>query len=144
MILSFFLFEQYWALCEQQDPVIQGCVQDAKTLDLQTIFQGNQITKPLGEVELRYSPTCKTYWVRTTAFITAKGVFKTIHAILLFHNQKKEDIVGTPIFPDTHGAYITWTDMTTTPILPNAGSGSFDFIGQIQPLTVSVKEEKQS
>ena len=127
------------SLCEHQDPIVQGCVIDAETLNLQTVSQGNQQTKPLGEVELRYSPKCKTYWVRTTAFITAKGIFKTIHAMLLFHNHTKEDIVGTPPFADPHAAYIVWTDMTTAPIETHAGSGSFDIIGQPQPFMAPLR-----
>ena len=85
------------ALCERQDPIEQGCATDAQTLDLQTVFQDHLQTKPLGEVELRHSPTCKTYWIRTTAFVTTTGIFKAIHAILVFHNHTKEDIVGTSI-----------------------------------------------
>jgi Protein of unknown function (DUF2690) len=127
-------------LCERQDPIVQGCVTDAQTLDLQTVFQDRQQTKPLGEVELRYSPTCKTYWIRTTAFVTTTGVFKAIHAILVFHNQSKEDIVGTSIVPSTITPYVAWTDMTVAPMLPRAGSGSFDLFGQSKPITIALKE----
>lgn len=127
------------ALCEHQDPIAQGCVVDAETLDLQTVFQDRQQTKPLGEVELRYSPTCKAYWIRTTAFVTTKGVFKAIHAMLVFHDQTKEDIVGTPTVPSTLTPYVAWTDMTVAPILPHAGSGSFDLFGK-QSITVALKE----
>jgi hypothetical protein len=128
------------ALCERQDPIVQGCVTDAQTRDLQTVFQDRQQTKPLGEVELRYSPTCKTYWIRTTAFVTTTGVFKAIHAILVFHNHTKEDIVGTSIVPSTITPYVAWTDMTVAPMLPHAGSGSFDMFGQPKPITIALKE----
>lgn len=126
-------------LCEHQDPIVQGCVTDAETLDLQTVFQDSQQTKPLGEVELRYSPTCKTYWIRTTAFATTKGVFKAIHAIVVFHNQTKEDIVGTPIV-STITPYVAWTDMTVAPIPPHVGSGSFELFSRSQPIIVALKE----
>jgi Protein of unknown function (DUF2690) len=128
------------ALCERQDPIVQGCVTDAQTLDLQTVFQDRLQTKPLGEVELRYSPTCKTYWIRTTAFVTTTGIFKAIHAILVFHNHIKEDIVGTSIVPSTITPYVAWTDMTVAPMLPRAGSGSFDLFGQSKPITIALKE----
>jgi hypothetical protein len=128
------------SLCEHQDPIVQGCVTDAETLDLQTVFQDSQQTKPLGLVALRYSPTCNTYWIRTTAFATTKGVFKAIHAMLIFLDQTKEDIVGTPIVPSTLTPYVAWTDMTVAPILPHAGSGSFDLFGQSQPITITLTE----
>ena len=128
------------ALCEHQDPIVQGCVTDAETLDLQTVYQNSQQTKPLGEVDLRYSPTCKAYWIRTIAFATTKGVFKAIHALLVFHNHTKEDIVGTSIVPSTLTPYAAWTDMTVAPILPHAGSGRFDLFGQSQLITVDLKE----
>jgi hypothetical protein len=127
------------ARCEHQDPIVQGCVTDAETLDLHTVFQDSQHTKPLGEVELRYSPTCKTYWVRTTAFAITKGVFHAIHARLLFHNQTQEDIVGTPIV-STLTPYVAWTDMTVAPIPPHVGSGSFDLVGRSHPITVVLPE----
>jgi len=127
-------------LCEHQDPIVQGCVTDAQTLDLQTVFQDRQQTKPLSEVELRYSPTCNAYWVRTTAFVTTTGVFKAIHAMLVFHNHTTEDIVGTSIIPSTITPYVAWTDMTVAPMLPRAGSGSFDLFGQSKPITIALKE----
>jgi hypothetical protein len=129
-----------FTLCEHQDPIFQGCVTDAETRDLQTVFQDSQQTKPLGEVELRYSPTCKAYWIRTTAFVITKGVFKDIHAMLVFHDQTKEDIVGKNPVPSTLTPYVAWTDMTVAPILPHAGSGSFDLFGHTQPITVALKE----
>jgi hypothetical protein len=128
------------ALCEHQDPIVQGCVTDAETLDLQIIFQDRQQTKPLGEVDLRYSPTRNAYWIRTIAFATTAGVFKAIHAVLVFHNHTKEDIVGTSIVPSTITPYTAWTDMTVAPLLPHAGSGSFDLFGQPKPITVALKE----
>jgi hypothetical protein len=128
------------ALCEHQDPIFQGCVTDAEILDLQTVYQDNQQTKPLGEVDLRYSPTCKTYWIRTMAFVTTKGVFKDIHAMLTFHNGTKEDIVGKNPSPSTLTPYVAWTDMTMAPILPHAGSGSFDLFGRSQPIIVVLRE----
>ncbi|BCL79591.1 DUF2690 domain-containing protein [Ktedonobacteria bacterium brp13] len=124
------------ALCEHQDPVAQGCVIDTEILDLQTVVREN---KPIGEVDLRYSPTCKTYWLRTQAFVTTQGVFKAIHAILLFHNHTQEDIVGTPTVNPLR-AYVVWTDMTVAPILPHAGSAQFDLFSQSQPITVPLKE----
>ncbi|WP_160146260.1 DUF2690 domain-containing protein [Dictyobacter aurantiacus] len=127
------------ALCEHQDPIAQGCVIDAESLDLQTVFQDTEQTKPLGDVELRYSPTCKAYWVRTTAFVTRSGIFKAIHAIMLFHNHTTEDITGTPTFAGTPFAYAAWSDMTTAPISPHAGSGSFDLVGKSRSFTVSVQ-----
>jgi hypothetical protein len=128
------------ALCEHQDPAQQGCVTDAETLDLQTVFQDGQQSKPLAEVELRYSPTCKTYWVRTTAFVTTKGVFKDVHAMLVFHDRTTEDIVGKNPAPNTLTPYVTWTDMTVAPILPHAGSGRFDLFNHSQPDIVALKE----
>jgi hypothetical protein len=127
-------------LCEHQDPIFQGCVTDAEILDLQTVYQDSQQTKPLGEVDLRYSPTCKTYWIRTMAFVTTRGVFKDIHAILVFHDHTKEDIVGKNPIPSTLTPYVAWTDMTMAPILPHAGAGSFDLFGHSKPITVNLKE----
>lgn len=126
-------------LCEHQDPIVQGCVTDAETLDIQTVFRDRQQTKPLGEVELRYSPTCRTYWVRTTVFATTREGVKAIHAMLIFHDQTKEDSVGIPAV-NTTALSVAWTDMTLAPIPPHVGSGSFELVGQSQPIILALKE----
>src|SRR5262249_5854543 len=52
-------------LCNQQNPLTQGCVQDAQTLEAVSVFDTHNSL--IGEVQLRHSQTCKTLWVRTIA-----------------------------------------------------------------------------
>lgn len=48
-------------LCNQQDPVVGGCVSDAHTTARIVLTEDG---KPIGLLERRHSAKCKTYWGR--------------------------------------------------------------------------------
>lgn len=49
------------ALCNNQDPVAQGCVADVQTTASATIVENGTV---IGRLERRHSPKCHTYWGR--------------------------------------------------------------------------------
>ncbi|GAC1343472.1 MAG: hypothetical protein NVSMB27_03450 [Ktedonobacteraceae bacterium] len=48
--------------CDNQDPELQGCASDARTLGQAVALVENGFT--IGRVERRYSPMCQTWWGR--------------------------------------------------------------------------------
>ncbi len=122
-------------LCEHQDPKVQGCTADDESIERQDAFYQNRL---IGETDLRYSPSCGSYWVRAMAYATADGIIKTIHATITFQDHTIEDIPGTPKF--LVAPVIAYTDMTHGPIPLNVGSGVFEIKGQSQPIIVPIKE----
>jgi hypothetical protein len=52
--------------CNNTSPQTTGCSAGAVTKKSATIYDDFQTTKVIGKVELRYSPTCKTFWSRVT------------------------------------------------------------------------------
>jgi hypothetical protein len=88
----------------------------------------------IGEVDLRHSATCKTYWVRTIAYANATQV-QAIEAIMSFQNGKTDDDQET-----TSGGQetIAVTNMLFVTPLKNAPirRGMFHVQGQAQPITI--------
>jgi hypothetical protein len=91
--------------CTLQDPIAQGCVADAQTLKSVAIREGRIV---IGQLDVRYSPACKSYWARTFSFVV--GVAETDML-----SPFTEGIVG----PFSGGVAETYTDMAymTTPVL---------------------------
>src|SRR5437762_1023343 len=53
------------ALCEKQDPTVQHCDLDVQSLRVLPADLGGGL---VGEVDLRTSPTCHTYWIWTIVY----------------------------------------------------------------------------
>jgi hypothetical protein len=51
--------------CNQTDPIEQGCVADATTIQTAPILHNGQ---KVGQLEMRYSNRCHSYWGRTFSF----------------------------------------------------------------------------
>ena len=125
-------------LCEHQDPIIQGCTTDAQTLEIEdALYQGEQI----GEVDLRHSTNCGTYWVRTIAYQNTIGNVQAIHATVTFQNATHEDILIVHQSLPLHTEVLAYTDMTRSLNATPFGTGIFEIIGQattpiIVPLTL--------
>jgi len=47
--------------CDHQDPEVQGCARDARTIDQADIQENGTV---IGRVERRWSPTCQSWWGR--------------------------------------------------------------------------------
>jgi Protein of unknown function (DUF2690) len=64
-------------MCEGQDPIQQHCVADAQTVtSVNAIWRGQVI----GRVDSRFSPHCKSYWVRIIAYANSQGVVTQVTA----------------------------------------------------------------
>jgi hypothetical protein len=80
----------------------------------------------IGEIDLRHSPTCGTYWVRTIAYPFAVGSpVLLVEANISFTDQSSDDVPDNIIWFD--GTKTAWTPMTVT--RPKVASGTFDLVG---------------
>lgn len=120
-------------LCEHQDPQAQGCTADAQSIEVQDVFSRGML---IGEVDLRYSFTCKSFWTRTIAYARAEGIIQAVHARVTFNNATTEDRPASPNFLVARAPVISFTDMTVGHF--SGGSGVFDLLGQSQPLTIAL------
>jgi hypothetical protein len=113
--------------CDEQDPIQQQCVNDAQTPQtIPAMYQGTLI----GEVDMRFSPTCQTYWIRTIAYSSALDMVYRVEAqICCFLDQTQQNDVGNHIWPED-GSRTVWTQMTTTK--PRFASGIFDLANHLQ------------
>ena len=59
--------EQRQALCEDKDPTKQQCTYDATTVQSEDIDDGTNHL--VGQVQLRFSSACDTYWGRVIALV---------------------------------------------------------------------------
>ena len=121
------------ALCEHQDPQAQGCTSDAQSIEVQDVFSRGML---IGEVDLRYSFTCKSFWTRTIAYARAEGIIQAVHARVTFNDATTEDRPVSPNFLVARAPVISFTDMTMSHF--SGGSGVFDLLGQSQPLTIAL------
>lgn len=119
-------------LCNQQNPIEQGCTQDAHTVEKVSVF--NTQNALIGEVDLRHSQVCKAYWVRTIAYANASQV-QAIDAILSFNNGNVQDHRNSNV--QSGQRLIVFTDMVQPTIIPKI-AGVFHLRGQTQPLTISL------
>jgi Protein of unknown function (DUF2690) len=121
------------ALCEHQDPQAQGCTADAQSIEVQDVFSRGVL---IGEVNLRYSFTCKSFWTRTIAYARAEGIIQAVHARVTFNNATTEDRPVSPNLLVARAPVISFMDMTMGHF--SGGSGVFDLLGQSQPLTIAL------
>lgn len=123
------------ALCEQQDPVAQGCTADAQTIEFEAVYTAQN--KLIGEVDLMRSLTCKTFWIRTIAYANAQQV-QAIDAVISFSTGQKEDVTKT--VTSSGQATIARTKMVFVPLskTPMNWEGMFSVQGQTQPITIPV------
>ena len=117
--------------CTGLDPINQGCVKDAETLQqLPILYHGVPLllssgqvmfdTMTVGLLEIRYSPSCQALWGRITALPTST-VFVTID------QQPTVEIMSTS---STSQAYVqAYSNMT-------ADTGSHAVYGMLQTSTL--------
>jgi hypothetical protein len=118
-------------LCKQQNPVTQGCTQDAQTLEEVSAF--NEQNTLIGEVDFRHSQICKTYWVRTIAYANAPQV-QAIDATVTFNDGKVQDHKNSNVQPGQ--SMVVFTDMLLSTPSPKTLAGVFHLSGQTQPMTI--------
>ena len=124
-------------LCAQQDPVAQGCTTDAQTKE--NIPAYNQDTL-MGEVDLRYSPTCNTYWVRTIVDPTLVPSMVTgINAFIASTNGQTSSI-GKPILSSGLDSlfYRVYTKMAYKNFSTNSSPNGVYTLSNGQSITVSL------
>lgn len=125
--------------CDYQDPIAEGCNQDAYTVGASTIddAQGNQ----LGYVELRWSPSCQTNWARVTSTSGAIYDPRVMRVEIVRssdgayeyldtdgnqgngNNQGGVDSTGNTTY---QGTTVLYTDMLYSPISPASAIGTID------------------
>jgi hypothetical protein len=121
-------------LCDQQDPIVQGCAQDAQSIE--SVFAYHQGTL-IGEVDLRHSTLCNTYWVRTIAYASAIPPVNAIDAYITFTNGSVSDSgqialqSGQPATVYTEMAYQHFSMSTNQ-------YGTFHLTGTASPITISL------
>lgn len=123
------------ALCEKQDPIDQQCDVDAGSLLVQPVYYDHL---QIGEVDLRYSPTCKTYWIRTWVYQRliphANGdrvLNVEANTTLLDGSQDNAENA----VPASDGSVLIWTKMSIG--RPRPASGVVD-LAQRSSLTVPI------
>ncbi|GHO82344.1 hypothetical protein [Dictyobacter formicarum] len=124
------------AVCEQQNPIVQGCTQDSHMIELQSVFTAQN--ELIGVVNLLHSAICKTYWINTLAYANAQQRVAAIDAVISFHNGRVEDVKHM-VLPDGRQT-IALTDMVFAlpNIRPTNWAGTFFLKGQTQPITIPV------
>jgi hypothetical protein len=121
-------------LCDQQDPAGQGCAQDAQTLERVPAY--NQGTL-IGEVDLRHSNVCNTYWVRTIAYASAIPPVNAIDASITFTNGSVSD--SGQIELQSGQPAIVYTEMSYKHFSISSNQyGVFHLAGTAPPITVSL------
>jgi hypothetical protein len=118
-------------LCNRQNPVVQGCTQDAQTLEEVSVFDTNNTL--IGEVQLRHSQTCKALWVRTIANANASQV-QAVDATISLNDGQVQDHQNTNAQPGQRLVVIT--DMIQPTMVPKTVAGVFHLGGQTQPMTI--------
>jgi hypothetical protein len=111
-------------LCNQQNPAMQGCTQDAQTLEGVSVFTPQNAL--IGEVDLMHSTTCKTMWVRTIAYANA-GDVQAIDATISLNDGQVQD-------HQTHRGHagqrlVAATDMVQFSVFPKTLAGIFHLQG---------------
>ena len=94
--------------CDGQDPIAQGCVADAQiAADLPITF----IDATVGEVQLRFSPACQSYWGRVfdtrqnvnTNLILVVGTRKALSAPPTFVGSQYRILYSPMVFVGPSG-----------------------------------------
>lgn len=107
----------YGDYCSGQDPEATGCAAGAQTVasiqlnELRTALGGGQYWLHVGNLELRWSPTCRTNWAR--AIMHEPSGMTSIQVVQDTGYQQSLATQGW--LPDTHpGTY--WTPMIYSPV----------------------------
>jgi hypothetical protein len=87
----------------------------------------------IGEVDLRHSNVCKSYWVRTIAYATTSQV-QAVDAVFSFNDGQVQDHQTTSVQPGQR--LIAFTDMSQPTMLAKTVAGVFHLRGQTQPMTI--------
>ena len=122
-------------LCEGQSPTAQGCIQDAQTVELQSVYFQNTL---IGEVDLRHSITCNTYWVRTIGYANATPQIQSVDATISLNGKVHESTESS----SPHGQrMIAVTNMLFWPLTQKlraapSFSGVYRLGGQNPPITI--------
>jgi hypothetical protein len=119
-------------LCNQQNPIEQGCTQDAQTVEKVSVFDPQNTL--IGEVDLRHSQTCQAYWVRTIAYANASHV-QAVDAIISLNNGTIQDRQNSTV--PSGQSLVVFTDMVQ-PTMAFKIAGAFHLRGQTHPLTISL------
>lgn len=107
--------------CEKQFPILQNCVDDAKSVEILPAYHQEVL---VGEVDLRHSDTCNSYWVRTMAYGSTIGQIIDVEANNTFNDGTQDNENNSNRGVD--GSLLTFTGMTYNNV-PQFGSGVFDF-----------------
>lgn len=118
-------------LCNQHNPIEQGCTQDARTVE--AVFAFDAKNTLIGEVDLRHSQLCNALWVRTITFASAPQV-RAVDALLSLNDGNVQDHQRNTRLPDHR--LIAFTDMSQPTMLPKTVAGVFYLRGQTQPITI--------
>ena len=122
-------------LCEGQSPEAQGCLQDAQTVELQSVYVQNTL---IGEVNLRHSVTCDTYWVRTIAYANVTPHVQSLSGTITFNGtiyerQERNAPHGQRMIAVTNMLF--WPFTQKLRVAPSF-SGAYTFGGQIPSLNI--------
>jgi Protein of unknown function (DUF2690) len=122
-------------LCEGQNPGTQGCLQDAQTTEMQSVYVQNTL---IGEVDLRHSVTCDTYWVRTIAYANVMPQIQSLSATIAFNGtvherQERNAPRGQRMIVVTNMLF--WPATQKLRVVTTF-SGTYTFGGQIPSLTI--------
>jgi hypothetical protein len=101
----------YGDYCSGQDPVATGCDKDAITIASAEPDDG------AGQVDLRWSPTCKTNWARWQQYPTGWCVTCTPNALIAVQDTRytqELDWFDNGTTPADNGTY--WTPMIYSPV----------------------------
>ena len=122
-------------LCEGQSPEAQGCLQDAQTVEMQSVYVQNTL---IGEVNLRHSVTCDTYWVRTIAYANITPHVQSLSGTIAFNGNVHERQEGSSPRGQRMIAVTTMLFWPFTQKLRVAASfsGTYTFGGQIPSLII--------
>jgi hypothetical protein len=123
------------ALCEQQDPVAEGCTADAHAIEFEAVYTAQNTL--IGEVDLLRSLTCKTFWIRTIAYASVQQV-QAIDAVISFSTGQKEDVNKTVISSEQATIARTKMVFVLPSKTPTNWAGMFYVQGQTQPITIPV------
>ena len=122
-------------LCEGQSPVTQGCIQDAQTIEHQSVYFQNTL---IGEVNIRHSDTCDTYWIRTIAYANVTPQVQSVSAIIslngkVHESKEKSSPRGQRMIAETNMLF--WPFTQKLRVAPSF-SGVYHLGGQNPPITI--------
>lgn len=107
--------------CEKQFATVQNCADDAKSVKILPAYRQGVL---VGEVDLRHSDTCNSYWTRTMAYGNSIGQIIDVEANNTFNDGMQDNENNANRGVD--GSLLTFTAMTYKNV-PQTASGVFDF-----------------